>query len=69
MEVRIMVEPNFENGEKRIHRLDGISRPYRVTYCRVALKSVLQRSRCRLIPLEGPSGLSSTLLIGQNSDE
>ena len=31
MEVRIMVETAFENGEKRIHQLDRISRPYRVT--------------------------------------
>jgi hypothetical protein len=25
-----MVETTFENGEKRIDQLDGISRPYRV---------------------------------------
>ncbi len=31
MDVRITVETTFENGEKRIHQLDGISRPYRVT--------------------------------------
>ena len=30
MDVRITVETTFENGEKRIHQLDGISRPYRV---------------------------------------
>ena len=31
MDVRITVETTFENGEKRIHQLDGISRPYLVT--------------------------------------
>ena len=31
MDVRITVETNFENGEKRIHYRDGISRPYGVT--------------------------------------
>ena len=31
MDVRITVETTFDNGEKRIHQLDGISRPYRVT--------------------------------------
>jgi hypothetical protein len=31
MDVRITVETTFENGEKRIHQLDCISRPYRVT--------------------------------------
>jgi hypothetical protein len=31
MDVWITVEKTFENGEKRIHQLDGISRPYRVT--------------------------------------
>jgi hypothetical protein len=31
MDVRITVETTFENGEKRIHQLDGISRPNRVT--------------------------------------
>lgn len=31
MDVRIMVETTFDNGEKRIHQLDSISRPYRVT--------------------------------------
>ncbi len=32
MDVRIMVETTFDNGEKRTHQLDTISRPYRVTY-------------------------------------
>lgn len=31
MDVRITVEPAFDNGKKRIHQLDGGSRPYRVT--------------------------------------
>lgn len=31
MDVRITVETTFDNGEKRIHQLDSISRPYRVT--------------------------------------
>jgi hypothetical protein len=31
MDIRITVETTIENGEKRIHQLDGISRPYRVT--------------------------------------
>ena len=31
MDVRITVETTFDNGEKRIHQLDGISRPYPVT--------------------------------------
>jgi hypothetical protein len=31
MGVRMTVETTFENGEKRIHQLEGISRPYRVT--------------------------------------
>ena len=31
MDVWITVETTFENGEKRIHQFDGISRPYRVT--------------------------------------
>jgi hypothetical protein len=31
MDVRITVETTFDNGEKRTHQLDGISRPYRVT--------------------------------------
>ncbi|EAQ24869.1 hypothetical protein ROS217_02125 [Roseovarius sp. 217] len=31
MDVRIIIETTFDNGEKRIHQLDGISRPYRVT--------------------------------------
>ena len=31
MDVRITVETTFENWEKRIHQLDGNSRPYRVT--------------------------------------
>ena len=31
MDVRITIETTFENGEKRTHQLDGISRPYRVT--------------------------------------
>jgi hypothetical protein len=31
MDVRITVETTFDNGEKRIDRVDGISRPYRVT--------------------------------------
>ena len=32
MDVRITVETTFDNGEKRTHQLDTISRPYRVTY-------------------------------------
>lgn len=31
MDVRITVETTFDNGEKRVHQLDGILRPYRVT--------------------------------------
>jgi len=31
MDFRITVETTFDNGEKRTHQLDGISRPYRVT--------------------------------------
>lgn len=31
MDVRITVETTFDNGEKRIHQLDGISRPYQAT--------------------------------------
>ena len=31
MDVRITIETTFDNGEKRTHQLDGISRPYRVT--------------------------------------
>ena len=31
MDVRITIETNFDNGEKRTHQLDGISRPCRVT--------------------------------------
>ena len=31
MDVRITVETTFDNGEKRIHQLERISRPYRVT--------------------------------------
>lgn len=31
MDVRITVETTFDTGEKRIHQLDTISRPYRVT--------------------------------------
>ena len=31
MDVRILVEATFDNGEKRTHQHDGISRPYRVT--------------------------------------
>ena len=31
MDVRITVETTFDNGEKRTHQLDGISRPYRIT--------------------------------------
>lgn len=31
MDVRITVEAAFDNGEKRTHLLEGISRPYQVT--------------------------------------
>ena len=31
MDVWIAIETTFENGEKRTHQLDGVSRPYRVT--------------------------------------
>jgi len=31
MDVRFTVETTFDNGEKRTHQLDSISRPYRVT--------------------------------------
>jgi hypothetical protein len=31
MDVRMTVETTFDNGEKRTHQLDTISRPYRVT--------------------------------------
>ena len=31
MRVRITVETTFDNGEKRTHQLDSISRPYRIT--------------------------------------
>jgi hypothetical protein len=31
MDVWILVETTFDNGEKRTHRLDSISRPFRVT--------------------------------------
>ena len=31
MDVRITIETTFDNGEKRTHQLEGISRPYRVT--------------------------------------
>jgi len=31
MDVRITIETTFDNGEKRTHQLDSISRPYRVT--------------------------------------
>ena len=31
MDVRITVETTFDNEEKRVHQLGGISRPYRVT--------------------------------------
>lgn len=31
MDVRITVETTFDNGEKRTHQLDGISRPYQAT--------------------------------------
>lgn len=31
MDVRITIETTFDNGEKRSHQLDSISRPYRVT--------------------------------------
>jgi hypothetical protein len=31
MDVRITVETTFDNGEKRTHQLDGISRPYQET--------------------------------------
>lgn len=31
LDLRITIETTFDNGEKRIHELDGISRPYRVT--------------------------------------
>lgn len=31
MDIRITIETTFDNGEKRTHQLDGISRPYRVT--------------------------------------
>jgi hypothetical protein len=31
MDVRITIETTFDNGEKRTHQFDGISRPYRVT--------------------------------------
>ena len=31
MDVRITVETTFDNGAKRTHQLDGISRPYRIT--------------------------------------
>lgn len=31
MDVRITIETTFDNGEKRTHKLEGISRPYRVT--------------------------------------
>ena len=31
MEVRNTVETTFDNGQKPVHQLDGISRPYRVT--------------------------------------
>lgn len=31
MDVRITVGTTFDNGQKRIHQLDGISRPYQVT--------------------------------------
>lgn len=31
MEVRITVETTFDNGDKRTHQLDGVSRAYRVT--------------------------------------
>ena len=31
MDVRTTVETTFDNGEKRTHQLDGISRPFRVT--------------------------------------
>lgn len=31
MDVQIAIETTFDNGERRTHQLDGISRPYRVT--------------------------------------
>ena len=31
MDIRITVETTFENGEKRTHQLEGISRGYRVS--------------------------------------
>lgn len=31
MVVQIAIETTFDNGERRTHQLDGISRPYRVT--------------------------------------
>jgi hypothetical protein len=31
MDVRITIETTFDNGEKRTHQLEGISRPYCVT--------------------------------------
>ncbi len=31
MDVRILVETTFDNGEKRTHQLDGLSQPYRVS--------------------------------------
>tara|TARA_R110002074_G_scaffold92570_4_gene202173 strand:- start:3376 stop:3528 length:153 start_codon:yes stop_codon:yes gene_type:complete len=31
MDVRITVETTFENGTKRTHHLDGLSRPFRQT--------------------------------------
>ena len=30
MDVRITVETTVDNGEKRVHQLDTISRPYRI---------------------------------------
>jgi hypothetical protein len=51
MDVRITVETTFDNGEKRTHQLDGISRPYRVT-CPdgIGLRLEVERRRMRWSP-------------------
>jgi hypothetical protein len=57
MDVRITIETTFDNGEKRTHQLEGISRPYRVTW-------VLSQS-FRLA--EEQSSLDTIMLRGQQT--
>jgi len=67
MDVRIAIETTFDNGEKRTHQLDGISRPYRVT-CPESAASPPASHGNRFIPPMLSHGQSGDALIRRTSN-